>query len=407
MIIWAIAVAACAYQALAMVACARFRAKAVSRPRPLARISHQPGVETSLDAAGTSACATGLEDRLSCSARGAGSQPAASRLVGTPSFPASILKPVHGLDEGLAPAIESHSKLDGEYELLCGVRSLNDPAAALIARFPRARVIECRTRTPNGKVGTLIDLAREACHDVLIVNDADIRVHPDYLRRVTAHLRDPEVGLVTCLYRADGSTLAARFEALGVACDFAPSVLLGWLLGMQEFAGGSTLAFRRADLDRIGGFETIADYLADDYQLGRRLRALGLKCVLSEAIVSTHLGGGWREVWAHQVRWARTIRVSNFAGYVTLPITFATVWAIVAAFAGNWIAAAGILGVRIIMALEAGWATMGSRDVRRLWFLIPLRDLFAAAVWAAGLLGHAVTWRGQRLQIDSEGRIRC
>jgi ceramide glucosyltransferase len=357
-IIWAIAVAACAYQVLAIIACLRF-----------------------------------VWGRL---------QPAADF-----SPPVSILKPIHGLDDGLAPAIESHSKLAGDYELLCGVRFLDSPAAALIARFPRARVIECNTRTPNGKVGTLIDLAREARHDVLIVNDADIRVDPDYVRRVTAPLRDPEVGLVTCLYRADGSTLASRFEALGVACDFAPSVLVGWLLGMQEFAGGSTLAFRRADLERIGGFEAIADYLADDYQLGRRLRALGLKCALSEAIVSTHLGGGWREVWAHQVRWARTIRVSNFAGYVTLPITFATVWAIVSAFAGNWIAAAGILGVRMIMALEAGWANMGSRDVRRLWFLIPLRDLFAAAVWAAGLFGGAVIWRGQRLSIDSEGRIRC
>ena len=359
MIIWAIAIAA-AYQALAIIACARFRAKALSEQRP----------------------------------RGSG-------------FPASVLKPIHGLDDGLAPAIESHSKLDGEYELLCGVRSLNDPPAARIGRIPGTRVIECRTQTPNGKVGTLIDLAREARHDVLIVNDADIRVDPDYVRRVTAPLRDPRVGLVTCLYRGHGSTFAARFEALGVACDFAPSVLVGWLLGMQEFAGGSTLAFRRADLHRIGGFEAIADYLADDYQLGRRLRALGLKCVLSEAIVSTHLGGGWREVWAHQVRWARTVRVSNLAGYVTLPITFAMLWAVVAAMAGNWIAAIGILGVRIIMALEAGWATLGSRDVRRLWFLIPLRDLFAAAVWAAGLFGRTVVWRGQRLSIDSEGRIRC
>ncbi|HLH42566.1 MAG TPA: glycosyltransferase [Bryobacteraceae bacterium] len=356
--IWAIAAAACAYQALAVIACLRFawgRVPAGADFRP----------------------------------------------------PVSVLKPIYGLDDGLAPAMESHSKLAWDYELLCGVRSLESPAAALIARFPRARLIECHTQAPNGKVGTLTDLARAARHEVLIVNDADIRVEPDYIERVAALLSDPQVGLVTCLYRADGSTFAARFEALGVSCDFAPSVLVGWLLGMQEFAGGSTLAFRRADLDRIGGFQAIGDYLADDYQLGRRLRALGLKCALSPAIVSTRLGGGWREVWAHQVRWARTIRVSNLAGYATLPITFATLWAVVAAFAGNWMAAAGILGVRMIMALEAGWAILGSRDVRRLWFLIPLRDLFAAGVWAAGLFGRRVTWRGQRLRIDSEGRIRC
>jgi ceramide glucosyltransferase len=357
--IWSIALAACAYQALAVIAAARFRVKAVSEPRP---------------------AGSGLS--------------------------ASVLKPVHGPDDGLAPAIESHSKLQGDYELLCGVRSLENPAAALIGRFPPARVIECHTRALNGKVGTLIDLAREARHDVLIVNDADIRVDSDYIARVTARLRDPEVGLVTCLYRAEGSGLAARFEALGVATDFAPSVLVGWLLGMQEFAGGSTLAFRRADLKRIGGFEAIADYLADDYQLGRRLRALGLKCVLSEAIVSTHLGGGWREVWAHQVRWARTIRVSNPAGYPTLPITFATLWAVVAAIAGNWIAAAAILAMRTMMAFAAGGVVMGSRDALRLWYLIPMRDLFAAAVWAAGLFGRTVVWRGERLRIDREGRIQ-
>ena len=359
MILWAIAIAACVYQTLAIIACARFRARAGSEPR-------QPGS----------------------------------------GFAVSILKAVHSLDDGLVAAIESHSKLHGDYELLCGLRSLENPAAAVIARFPRARVIECHTQTANGKVGTLIDLAREARHDLLIVNDADIRVEPDYIARVATSLRDPQVGLVTCLYRADWSTFAARFEGLGVAADFAPSALVGWLLGMQEFAGGSTLAFRRADLERMGGFEAIADYLADDYQLGRRLRALGLKCVLSDAIVSTRLSGGWRDVWAHQVRWARTIRVSNPAGYITLPITFATLWAIVAAIGGNWIAAGAVLAARMIMALEAGWVVMGSRDVLHLWFLIPLRDLFGAAVWMAGLWGRTVIWRGQRLRIDAEGRIQ-
>ena len=160
------------------------------------------------------------------------------------------------------------------------------------------------------------------------------------------------------------------------------------------------------DLERIGGFEAIADYLADDYQLGRRLRTLGLKCVLSGAIVSTRLSGGWRDVWAHQVRWARTIRVSNPTGYITLPITFAMLWAIIAAMAGNWIAASAVLAARMVMALEAGWVVMGSRDVLRLWFLIPLRDLFAAAVWVAGLFGRTVIWSGQHLRIDAEGRIQ-
>jgi ceramide glucosyltransferase len=318
----------------------------------------------------------------------------------------SILKPVHGLDPALREAIESHSNLDGEYELLCGVRSWKDPAVAVLREFPRAHVIECATETPNGKVGVLADLVRAAHYPILVVNDADIRVAPDYLTRVTAPLADPGVGLVTCLYRPVGSTFAARFEGLGVSTDFAPSTLVARLVGVDEFAMGSTLAFHRADLERIGGFEAIADYLADDYQLGRRLHQLGLKCVLSETIVTTHLGGTWGDVWRHQLRWARTIRVSKFSGYLGLPVTFATFWAVVAAVSGSYRIAAALLTIRMLMAVEAGWLVMRSRDVLTLWFLIPARDLFAAAVWACGLFGHTVVWRGRRLRLDGEGRIR-
>ena len=200
---------------------------------------------------------------------------------------ASVLKPVSGLDSALRGAVESHSTLEGEYELLCGVRSLDDPAVTVLLEFPRVRMVECRTGALNGKVGLLIDLAREARFPILVVNDQDIRVETDYLTRVTAPLNDPRVGLVTCLYRPDGSTLAARFEGLGVSTDFAPSTLVARMVGVDEFAMGSTLAFRRADLERIGGFEAIQDSLSDDYQLWARLQALGLKCVLSDVIVST------------------------------------------------------------------------------------------------------------------------
>jgi len=282
---------------------------------------------------------------------------------------------------------------------------MDDPAVAVLREFPQVRVIECRTVTPNQKVGVLMDLARQARYSTLIVNDADIRVEPDYLARVTGPLTDPGVGLVTCLYRPEGSTFAGRFEGLGVSTDFAPSALVARLVGVEEFAMGSTLAFRRADLERIGGFEAIADYLADDFQLGAKLHGLGLKCVLSDVIVATHLGGAWREVWSHQVRWARTIRVSKFSGYLGLPATFATVWAVAAACRGEWSVALAVLAARMLMALESGWMVMRSRDVLRLWFLIPLRDLFGAAVWAAGLFGNSVVWRGQTLHLSSQGRI--
>jgi ceramide glucosyltransferase len=333
---------------------------------------------------------------LACLWRRSSQQPVAS------SWKVSIMKPVSGAGGNLREALASHAKLDAE--LLCGVSSLDDPAISIIREFPKVRLVVASTVAPNAKVGVLIDLVKAATHDIIIVNDSDIRVDPDYLR-VTAPLADPKVGLVTCLYRAVGDTFPARFEALGVATDFAPSTLIARLVGVDEFAMGSTLAFRRADLERIGGFESIADYLADDYQLGHRIHNLGLKCVLSEVIVETHLGGSWMDVWRHQIRWARTIRVSKFYGYLGLPVTFATLWAVVAAVCGQWPVAIAILLIRMMMAMEAGWFKMRSRDVLRLFFLIPLRDLFGVAVWIVALFGNTVIWRGRKLHLNREGRI--
>ena len=320
--------------------------------------------------------------------------------------PVSVLKPVSGLDSGFREAIRSHTVLQGDYEFLCGVSLPNDPGLPVLREFYRVRVVDSDTHAANRKVGVLIDLAAAAKHPILVVNDADIRVDPDYLTRVTAPLADPRVGLVTCLYRPVGDTFAARFEGLGVATDFAPSTLVARMLGVDEFAMGSTLAFRRVDLERIGGFVSVADYLADDYQLGHRIHALGLKCVLSDVVVETHLGGGWRQVWAHQVRWARTIRVSRFAGYLGLPVTNATLWAVVCAVFGRFDLAAGLLALRLVMAFAAGWWVLRSRDVLFLWWLAPARDLAGFAVWVAGLFGNSVMWRGRRLVLDREGRIQ-
>jgi ceramide glucosyltransferase len=317
----------------------------------------------------------------------------------------SVLKPVRGLDPALREAIRSHTVLQGDYEFLCGVSQPNDPAIPVLREFSRVHVVHSDTPAANAKVGVLIDLAAAARHPILVINDADIRVEPDYLASVTAPLADARVGLVTCLYRVEGATFAARFEGLGVVTDFAPSALVARLLGVDEFAMGSTLALRREDLDRIGGFAAVCDYLADDYQLGRRIHVLGLKCVLSDVVVETYLAGGWRDVWLHQVRWARTIRVSRFGGYLGLPITNATLWAAVTGAFGRVDLAVMLLVLRLIMAIASGSGVMRSRDAMRLWWLVPARDLFGFAVWVCGMLGNSVVWGGQMLRLDSQGRI--
>jgi len=325
----------------------------------------------------------------------------------------SILKPVRGLDPGFAEAIASHAEQDyPTFEILFGLRDLSDPAAAAIERlktkFPqcRIRLIHATTCAPNGKAGVLMDLARQARYPVWLVNDGDIRVPERYLRRVVAPLSAARNGLITCLYRVQGQTWPARWEGLGIATDFAPSVLVAPLVGVSEFGLGATLVFRAADLARAGGFAAVADYLADDYQIGHKIHGLGLRCVLSDVVVETYLAGAsWSETWRHQVRWARTIRVSKGFGYAGLPVTQASLWALIAALIGEWRIAAALVLLRIITGVVAGYGVLRSRDAARLCWLIPLRDLWGVAVWAVGLFGRTVEWGGQRLRLDGDGRI--
>ena len=326
----------------------------------------------------------------------------------------SILKPIYGADPGFYEAIRSHAVLDyPEFEILFGIRDPADSARGeierLIREFPSLaiRLMVCTQDAPNGKVGTLMDLAAQARYPILIVNDSDITVPAGYLKYVTAPLSDAAAGLVTCLYRAEVHDWPSRWEALAIATEFAPSTLVAPFVGVSEFGLGSTLAFRKSDLDRIGGFAALADYLADDYQLGCKLHALGLKNLISTVVVSTRLSAGsWRAAWRHQLRWARTIRLSRGGGYIGLPITFATFWALLAALAGLAWLAIPLLAIRLATAITCGWFVLRSPDVLKYCYLIPLRDLSGIAVWAAGLFGNEVEWRGRRLRLDAEGRIQ-
>ena len=326
--------------------------------------------------------------------------------------PVSILKPVRGRDPRFYEAILSHaSQQYPQFEILFGVADPQDPALADIRRlqseFPHLpiRIISAPNDAPNRKVGALEILAREALYDVLLVNDGDILVEPDYLPRVISLLEDQSVGLVTCLYRGRGASVPARAEALGIATEFAPSVLVARLLaGSTGFALGSTMAFRRRELEAIGGFAGIREYLADDYQLGARISALGKTIAMADTVVETNLATGtWLEVWKHQLRWSRTIRISRPGGYYGYLVTQATFWCAVAALSGYpWVALAGIT-VRLFAAAAALRALRVRQSVQ--FVNVLLRDLFGFAVWCGGLFGNEVEWRGERFRLQRDGRM--
>ena len=315
--------------------------------------------------------------------------------------PVSILKPVKGRDPRFYEAIRSHALQQyPEFELIFGIPDPKDPALIDIERlhqeFPTLpiRVIHTANDAPNRKVGSLEILAKVARYETILVNDGDIVVPRDYLSRVIALLADEKVGLVTCLYRGRGTSVASRAEALGIATEFQPSVLVARLVADSGFALGSTMAFRAASLKAIGGFRAIRDYLADDYQLGARIGNVAL----ADVVVETSLGAqSWRDVWKHQIRWSRTIRVSRPAGYFGYVVTQLTFWSLTA-LATGWVrfALAG-LTIRLI---AAGFYTNPQSLI-----YVPFRDLLGMAVWAAGMTGNTVEWRGTKFKLTSDGRI--
>ena len=264
--------------------------------------------------------------------------------------PVSILKPLHGVDfasyENYASFCHQHYP---EYEILFAVNEKTDPAAAVVQRlisdFPQREIkllIGAEYFGANRKVNSLARLAREARHEILALSDGDVRVTPQYLQNVVAPLQDPAVGAVTSFYRGIAQkNLGAEFEAIGAASGFFPGVLMAvWTEGVK-FALGASIATTKTWLQKIGGFEDIAPFLADDYEIGRRVAAAGGRVVLShETVWTMYPAQTARSFWDHQLRWARTVRLCRPASYAALLFTQGLPWAIVAAIIAPraWIA---------------------------------------------------------------------
>ncbi len=335
--------------------------------------------------------------------------------------PVSILKPLKGVDPNIYDSFRSHCLQDyPAYEFIFGVSDSDDPAVASVRKlqleFPdqAIRLVVCSEKLgANVKVSNLEQMLQSARYDYLIVNDSDIHIERDYLRRVMATLGDQRVGMVTCLYRGlPASTLGSRLEALGLSTDFCASVLVARQLeGGLRFGLGSTLAFRRADLDRAGGFKSFVDCLADDYELGRRIAELGLQVQLSDVVVETHLPAyDVSGFWSHQLRWARGVRDARAGGYVGLISTFGLMWALLAVVSAggapwSWAALAAVVLLRVAVALVVGRTVLHDGQLLRNLWLLPARDLIAVTIWIASFAGHTVTWRGDRFELK-KGRLK-
>lgn len=334
--------------------------------------------------------------------------------------PVSILKPLKGEDPEIYESFRSHCLQDyPEYEIVFGVSDANDPAVRAVERLrqefpdrPIQLIVCTEVLGANTKVSNLAQMVRSARHRHFVLSDSDIRVPPDYLRRVVAPLADPGVGLVTCLYRGiAGSTVSSRLESLGISTDFCPGVLVARSIeGGLHFALGSTMAFRRQDLDAIGGFESFVDYLADDYELGKRIAGLGREVRVSDVVVETFLPSySVREFFKHQLRWARGVRDARPGGYLGLLLTFGWQWAMLALFASGgaiwaWSAFSVALVLRFLVAWMVGVGALEDRQALRFSALLPLRDVVGVVVWILSFASNTVSWRGDRFHLK-DGKL--
>jgi ceramide glucosyltransferase len=340
----------------------------------------------------------------------------------------TILKSLKGLDPGMIDAFRSHCRQNysGQFELLFGVSSMDDPAAAAVtelqAEFPdlAIRLIECPLRLgTNGKVSTLMQLEPHARYEFLLINDSDITVSPRYLERVMAlYAPNPaggnqKVGLVTALYRGRAhGTLPSRLEALGIATDFQPSVLVArWIEGGLRYGLGSTLAVSREALESIGGLASVVDHLADDYELGERIYKAGYEVALTPEVVETSIPAySWSDFVDHQLRWYRTVRDARPGGYAGLVFTYGLAWALLNLLASGlsplslWLLALSFF-VRLALAMTVGAEVLGDHQVLPALWLMPVRDVVALGLWVGGFAGNSIVWRGERFSVKG-GRLK-
>lgn len=326
--------------------------------------------------------------------------------------PISLLKPLHGAEPCLAANLRTFLAQDwpAPVELVCGTNRADDPALAIAAAL--AGEVVLRSAAPplgaNAKVANLANLLPAARHDLLVMSDSDIAVPPDYLSRVAATLALPGVGAATCLYHGRGDAgFPSRFAAAAITYQFEPSAVMSDALGVHQPCLGSTIAMRRATLERIGGFAAFADVLADDHAIGRAVIRAGLRVALVPGLSVAHgcVETSLAEVWRHERRWAATVRGANLLAHVgsllTHPLALALL-AIAPTPRGGLVAVAAALLARWLLASAiARWIAEAERPPP--W--LPLRDLFSFAVFVASFFARSVDWRGSRLTLANGGRI--
>jgi ceramide glucosyltransferase len=329
----------------------------------------------------------------------------------------SVLKPLAGVDEGLEENLRSFFEQQYPYfELLFAVRSAADPAVKVVERLqaqyraiPSRLIVTGEPPYPNAKVFSLDRMLSAASHDLIVMSDSDVRVTSDMLSRIAAEFEDQRVGLATCPYRAvPGPSPWSTLEAIGLNTEFIGGVLVARMLDGMKFALGPTIAARRGTLERIGGFDAVKDFLAEDFVMGKLAAERGDTVILSSYVIEHRIGSqGFAANFRHRLRWNRSTRRSRPWGYIgqvfTNPLPLALLlWATKPEW---W----PLVAVTAVLRAAAAWATAGlvlaDRLVARLWWAVPIQDIASFVIWIAGFFGNTILWRGRRYFLQPDGRF--
>ncbi len=333
--------------------------------------------------------------------------------------PVTILKPIYGLDKGLEENLRSFCVQDyPDLQVVISVQRTDDPALPIIhklaAEFPDRVTVVIKPSEPvvNGKVQNLVNGLTAAKHDILIISDSDVRAKPTYVRDIVTPLHDPSVGYVCSLYRScKADSWFEKLELLSMNADFIPSVVFSEEAKAALFCTGATLAFRRQDMDAVGGMADLGDYLVEDYELGRRLVSLRRRYVVIPHVVDLLADyGTFRQWWNHQVYWDQNTWAANPTGFALTILTRAVPFALLFWIVGGF----QILGLLVFLAaltLRLATARIFARDyledregLAALW-LLPLRDFIAFGSWYVALTRRSFVWRGHRFGLTRDGRI--
>ena len=353
----------------------------------------------------------------------------------------TLLKSLKGADAATEDCLRSWFTQDygGDVQILFGVVSAEDPVCIIVEKltqeFPQhdVQLVICSALAgANAKVSKLAEIEKLAKHEILVISDADVRVPADFLANAVAPLRAPEIGLVNCFYRlANPSTLAMQWEAIAINADFWSQVLQSQTIKPLDFALGAVMFTRRQHLAEIGGFNSLINCLADDYQLGNRIASHGHRIVLSPIVVECwDPPMTWRSVWKHQLRWARTIRVSQPVPYFFSILSNAGFWAMLwlavggvqsfqtshlhfskTSFDFNFNFPIGLIGgalflvARIFIVSNLKHRLKQSSTCPHYFWLVPIKDVLQTAIWLCAFAGSSIEWRGQVYRLRRDGTL--